>query len=217
MASLHHLSCAFVRAMATSQVGEQVLWTTARLFMQALDCRLHVVEGPQMIQLLGNVKFVDLVVSGAMGWQHGLRFSPFWFFPQSLGSPLALRAYLAVDHDLGALPNELLGFLPLNLGFRATLHLRQHLLSCLTSISFPLTRFHFFIPNLLPFLPSYLTSISSFLPHFHLFDVVRDLFRITILFNMRLLLLSPPPLMCHIYLHLQPKSSLNDRTSLHFL
>lgn len=54
-------------------VEAHVSWTIARFVAEALDHRLHVVEDPRMIKLLGRVKFVDLVVFGNVGWQDGER------------------------------------------------------------------------------------------------------------------------------------------------
>jgi hypothetical protein len=44
-----------------------------------LKHRLHVVEDPALISLLGRPKFVDMVVFGAVGWQPGVShiFFPF--------------------------------------------------------------------------------------------------------------------------------------------
>lgn len=47
-------------------------WTTAKLVPEALKHRLHVVEDPALISLLGRKKFVDMVVFGAVGWQPGV-------------------------------------------------------------------------------------------------------------------------------------------------
>jgi hypothetical protein len=59
--------------MATSTLKQQQLpWTTAKLVPEALQQRLHVVEDPALIALLGRSKFVDMVVFGAPGWQHGV-------------------------------------------------------------------------------------------------------------------------------------------------
>lgn len=59
--------------METSGVKKQVPWTTAKLVPEALKHRLHVVEDPALISLLGRKKFVDMVVFGAVGWQPGVR------------------------------------------------------------------------------------------------------------------------------------------------
>lgn len=47
-------------------------WTTAKLCTEALKHRLHVEEDPALILLLGHSKFVDMVVFGDVGWQHGV-------------------------------------------------------------------------------------------------------------------------------------------------
>lgn len=61
-----------VLAMATSALRQQQLpWTTARLVPEALSHKLHVLEDPALIALLGRGKFVDMVVYGALGWQPG--------------------------------------------------------------------------------------------------------------------------------------------------
>lgn len=58
--------------MATSALKPQVPWTTANLVPEALKHRLHVIEDPTLISLLGREKFVDMVVFGAAGWQPGV-------------------------------------------------------------------------------------------------------------------------------------------------
>jgi hypothetical protein len=58
--------------MATSALKPQVPWTTAKLVPEALKHRLHVVEDPTLISLLGRQKFVDMVVFGVVGWQPGV-------------------------------------------------------------------------------------------------------------------------------------------------
>ena len=59
--------------MATSALKlQQLPWTTAKLVHEALQHRLHVVEDPALIALLGRTKFVDMVVFGVPGWQHGV-------------------------------------------------------------------------------------------------------------------------------------------------
>jgi hypothetical protein len=63
----------FTVDMETSGVMKQLPWTTAKLVPEALKHRLHVVEDPTPISLLGRKKFVDLVVFGAAGWQLGVR------------------------------------------------------------------------------------------------------------------------------------------------
>lgn len=67
-------SFASVRAMAT------LPWTTAKLVPEALKHRLHVVEDPAMIHLLGRAKFVELIVFGPVGWQQGVSFLHLSFF-----------------------------------------------------------------------------------------------------------------------------------------
>lgn len=52
------------------------------------------VEDPEMIQLFGCAKFVELVIFGIVGWHDGVRYFPFLVFPYGLGSPLVPRAYL---------------------------------------------------------------------------------------------------------------------------
>jgi hypothetical protein len=63
----------FTVGMETSGVKKQVPWTTAQLVPEALKHRLHVVEDPTLISLLGRQKFVNMVVFGALGWQPGVR------------------------------------------------------------------------------------------------------------------------------------------------
>ena len=46
----------------------QVPWTTAKLVPEALTHKLHVVEDPPLIRLLGRAKYVDMVVFGVAGW-----------------------------------------------------------------------------------------------------------------------------------------------------
>lgn len=58
--------------MAASSIQQQVPWTTAKLVPEALKHRLHVLEDPPLIQLLGRAKFVSMVVFGAVGWQEGV-------------------------------------------------------------------------------------------------------------------------------------------------
>lgn len=41
---------------------------------------MHVVEDPEMIDLLGQGKFVDFAMYGAMGWQEGANVSHNLFF-----------------------------------------------------------------------------------------------------------------------------------------
>ena len=74
-------SFAFVQSMATLQFQVPVPWTTAKLVPEALKRRLHVVEDPAMIHLLGRVKFVELAVFGLVGWQKKVKFSPFQLCP----------------------------------------------------------------------------------------------------------------------------------------
>ena len=67
--------------MATSALKQQQLpWTTTKLVPEALKHRLHVVEDPTLIALLGRSKFVDMVVFGPLGWQHGVSNIPCNFF-----------------------------------------------------------------------------------------------------------------------------------------
>ena len=66
--------------METSSVKKQVPWTTAKLVPEALKHRLHVVEDPTLISLLGRTKFVDMVVFGTINWQPGVRHFIFSYF-----------------------------------------------------------------------------------------------------------------------------------------
>ena len=59
-------------SMSTSSIQQQVSWTTAKLVPEALQHRLHVLEDPPLIQILGRAKFVDMVVFGPLGWQQGV-------------------------------------------------------------------------------------------------------------------------------------------------
>ena len=59
--------------MATTTLKAQVPWTTAKLVPEALQHNLHVVEDPPLMQLIGRAKFVDMVVFGVSGFQHGVR------------------------------------------------------------------------------------------------------------------------------------------------
>ena len=59
-------------SMATSSIQQHVAWTTAKLVPEALQHRLHVLEDPPLIQILGQAKFVDMVVFGPVGWQQGV-------------------------------------------------------------------------------------------------------------------------------------------------
>lgn len=69
--------------MATSTLKPQVPWTTANLVPEALKHRLHVVEDPALISLLGRPKFVDMVVFGAVGWQPGVSHIFFLLFAKN--------------------------------------------------------------------------------------------------------------------------------------
>lgn len=97
----------WLRAMATSVLKQQQLpWTTAKLVPEALLQRLHVVEDPALIALLGRSKFVDMVVSGAPGWQHGVSIYLFPFrvngdfvFP-SIPAPLQVYSRVVVSVKL---------------------------------------------------------------------------------------------------------------------
>lgn len=60
--------------MATSTTKPHVPWTAAKLVPEAMKHKLHVVEDPPLIQLLGRAKFVDMVVFGVAGWQEGVSF-----------------------------------------------------------------------------------------------------------------------------------------------
>ena len=67
-------------AMANSSQKQQLPWTTAKLVPEALKHRLHVLEDPALIALLGRPKFVEMVVFGAAGWQQGVSHLFAYFF-----------------------------------------------------------------------------------------------------------------------------------------
>ena len=80
---LHSPSSRFsLFSVATSALKPQVPWTTAKLVPEALKHRLHVVEDPALISILGREKFADMVVFGAVGWQPGVSHILAFFFTQ---------------------------------------------------------------------------------------------------------------------------------------
>lgn len=87
--------------MATSTMKQQVPWTTAKLVPEALKHKLHVVEDPALINMLGRAKFVDMVVNGVVGWQQGVNLlhsslhSSFFLLPLS-NSPFCLLSVLSL-------------------------------------------------------------------------------------------------------------------------